>query len=222
MTYLEPNDRGDLAAGYAKVVLDAPEEAAARHVFAEQVAVAEALDFAGVQLRCDGSVVERWPVVSGDEPDLSDFRRAVALISHRATAHDEGLYWSLTEAVEAGRLPQLLRSVDAAYRVVIEHFGANGQVIDEQIRQLTTAEDADSFDVYNRYAARAIMTLRAEDRAALNEVIVAVNHDASGPRFVGAVCDVYAGLLPEVATAEGRDFLSAWTARIAGLEDQFD
>lgn len=222
MTYLEPKDRGDLAAGYTKVVLDAPSETAARLMFAEQVGVAEALDFAGVQLRCDGSVVERWPVVSGDDPDLSDFRRAVALISHRATAHHEGLHWSLTEAVEAGRLPQLLRSVDAAYRVVIEHFGANGELIDEEIRLFTTAEAADSFEVYNQYAAQAIMALRAEDRAALNEVIAAVNHDAAGPRFVGAVCDVYAGLLPELATAEGHDFLSAWTARIAGLEDQFD
>ncbi len=222
MTYLKPKDRGDLAAGYDKVVLDATSEVTARQVFAEQAGMAEALDFAGVQLRCDGSVVERWPVVSGDEPDLSDFRRGVALISHRTTAHHEGLHWSLTEAVEAGRLPQLLRSVDAAYRVVIEHLGASSQAIDEQIRQFTNAEVADSFEVYNRHAARAIMALRAEDRAALNEVIDEVNHDAAGSRFVGAVCDLYAGLLPELATPEGQDFLSTWTARIAGLEDQFD
>lgn len=32
----------------------------------------------------------------------------------------------------------------------------------------------------------------------------------------GAVCDLYAGLLPVLSTTEGREFLSTWTARIAG------
>ncbi|KEP41936.1 hypothetical protein [Mycobacterium kansasii] len=222
VTYLEPNDRVNQAAGYITVVLDQPSEAAARQVFADQVRVAETLDYAGVQLRCDGSVVERWPVVTGDDPDLSDLRRAAALISHRATTDQEGLHWSLAEAAEAGRLVQLLRAVDGAYRVVIWHFGADAQAIDEQIQRFTNAEAADSFDVYNRHAARAIMAMRAEDRAALNEVFNAVNREAAGPRLVGGVCDVYAGLLPVLSTPEGQEFLSTWTARITGLEDQFN
>jgi hypothetical protein len=222
VTYLEPNDRGNLAAGYITVVLDQQSEAAARQVFADTVRVAEALDYAGVQLRCDGSVVERWPVVTGDDPDLSDFRRAAALISHRGTTHQEGLHWSLAEAAEAGRLVQLLRAVDAAYRVVIEHFGVDAQAIDEQIQRFTTAEAADSFDVYNRHAARAIVAMRAEDRAALNEVFDVVNREAAGPRLVGGVCDVYAGLVPVLSTPEGQEFLSTWTARLTGLEDQFN
>ena len=222
VTYLEPNDRGNLAAGYVTVVLEQQSEAVARQVFADTVRVAESLDYAGVQLRCDGSVVERWPVVTGDEPDLSDLRRAAALISHRATTHQEGLHWSLAEAAQAGRLVQLLRAVDAAYRVVIEHFGVDAQAIDGQIQRFTTAEAADSFDVYNRHAARAIMAMRAEDRAALNEVFDAVNRESAGARLVGGVCDVYAGLLPVLSTPEGQEFLSTWTARIAGIEDQFN
>jgi hypothetical protein len=222
VTYLEPNDRGNLAAGYVTVVLEQQSEAVARQVFADKVRVAESLDYAGVQLRCDGSVVERWPVVTGDEPDLSDLRRAAALISHRATTHQEGLHWSLAEAAQDGRLVQLLRAVDAAYRVVIEHFGVDAQAIDGQIQRFTTAEAADSFDFYNRHAARAIMAMRAEDRAALNEVFDAVNRESAGARLVGGVCDVYAGLLPVLSTPEGQEFLSTWTARIAGLEDQFN
>lgn len=222
VTYLEPNDRGNLAAGYVTVVLEQQSEAVARQVFADTVRVAESLDYAGVQLRCDGSVVERWPVVTGDEPDLSDLRRAAALISHRATTHQEGLHWSLAEAAQAGRLVQLLRAVDAAYRVVIEHFGVDAQAIDGQIQRFTTAEAADSFDIYNRHAARAIMAMRAEDRAALNEVFDAVNRESAGARLVGGVCDVYAGLLPVLSTPEGQEFLSTWTARIAGIEDQFN
>lgn len=222
VTRLEPNDRDNLAAGYIKVVLDQPTEVAARQIFADTVRVAESLDYAGVQLRCDGSVVERWPLVTGDDPDLGDFRRAAALISHRATTHQEGLHWSLVEATEVKRLVQLVRAVDVAYRVVIEHFRADTQEIDQEIQRATTADAADSFDIYNRHAARAIMAMRMEDRTALNAVFHVVNHEAAGPRLVGAVCDVYARLLPVLSTQEGLDFLTTWTARITGLEDQFN
>jgi hypothetical protein len=155
-------------------------------------------------LRCDGSVVERWPVVTGDEPDLSDLRRAAALISHRATTHQEGLHWSLAEAAQAGRLVQLLRAVDAAYRVVIEHFGVDAQAIDGQIQRFTTAEAADSFDVYNRHAARAIMAMRAEDRAALNEVFDAVNRESAGARLVGVSVTCMPGFCPCCRLRKGR------------------
>lgn len=220
VTHLEPNDRANLAAGYLTVVIDQPSEAAARQVFADKVRVAESLDYAGVQLRCDGTVVERWPVVTGDDPDFSDLRRAAALISHRATTHHEGIHWSLVEAAETGRLVQLLRAADTAYRVVIEHFGEDAHAIDEQIQRFTTAEPADSFELYNRYAAQAIMAMRAENRARLNEVFDAVNREAAGPRLVGAVCDVYAGLLPVLSTPQGQEFLSTWTARITAVYNQ--
>jgi hypothetical protein len=222
VTYLEPNDRGNLAAGYVSVVLDLPSEAAARDAFSEKIRVAESLDYAGVQLRCDGAVVERWPVVTGDDPDIGDLRRAAALLSHRASVHHEGLHWSLAEAAEVGRLVQLLRAVDMAHRVVMNYFGSDVEAIDEQIQLFAVAEAADSFEVYNRHAARAITAVRAEDRAALYRVFEEVNREAAGPRLVGAVCDVYAGLLPVLASAEGRDFLAKWTARITGLDDQFN
>ncbi|WP_245847150.1 hypothetical protein [Mycobacterium szulgai] len=220
VTHLEPNDRRNPAAGYITVAVDQSSEAAARQVFADTVRVAEMLEYATVQLRCDGVIVERWPVVTGDDPDLSDLRRAAALISHRGTNHSDGLHWSLTEAAESGRLAQLLRAVDFAYRVVVQYFGLDVQTIDSQIHRFSTAPAADSFDVYNRYAAQAIEAMRAEDRARLNNVFDAVNRESAGPRLVGAVCDVYAGLLSVLSTAEGREFLSTWTARIAGLEDQ--
>lgn len=47
-----------------------------------------------------------------------------------------------------------------------------------------------------------------------------MNREFAGPRLVGGVCDVYAGLLPVLSTLEGQEFLSTWTARIMGLEDQ--
>lgn len=220
VTHLEQNDRGNLAAGYITVVSEQPSEVAAREVFADKVRVADALDYAGIQLRCDGGVVERWPVVTGDDPDLSDLRRAAALMSHCATAHHDGMHWSLTEAAEARRLVQLLRAVDAAYRVAIGYFGADPEAIDKQIQWFTTAETADSVDVYNRYAARAITAMRAEDRVALVEVFGAVNRENAGPRLVGAVCDVYGALLPALSTPEGQEFLSTFTARITQIEDQ--
>jgi hypothetical protein len=222
VTYLEPNDRRNLAAGYVTIALDLPSEVAARDAFAEKIRVAESLDYAGVQLQCDGAVVERWPTATGDDPDIGDLRRAAALLSHRASAHHEGLHWSLTEAAEARRLVQLLRAVDMAYRVVINYFGSDVEAIDEQIQLFAVAEAADSFEVYNRHAARAIMAMRAEDRAALYAIFDEVNREAAGPRLVGAVCDVYAGLLPVLSTAEGRDFLATWTARVTGLDDQFN
>lgn len=222
VTYLEPNDRDNLTAGYVTVVSDQPTETAARQIFADTVRVAESLDYAGVQLRCDGSVVERWPIVTGDNPDISDLRRAAALVSHSATSHHEGLHWSLTEAAEVNRLAQLLRALDVVYRVVIEHFGVDAHAIDNQIQQVITAEATDSWDVYNRHAARVIMAMRAEDRTALNEVFDVVNREAAGPRLVGGVCDLYTGFLPVLSSQEGREFLSTWTARITRVEDQFN
>jgi hypothetical protein len=225
VVYLEPNDRGNLAAGFITVVLDQHSEAAARQVYADKIRVAPRLDYASVQLRCDGSVVERWPVATGDDPDIPDLRRAGALISHRATTHQEGVHWSLTEAAEAGRLVQVLRAVDVAYRVVINYFEADAEAIDEQIRRFAAtaaADDVDSFDTYNRYGAQAIMAMRAEDRAALDKVFDAVNREAAGPRLVGAVCDVYANLLPQLSTPEGQEFLSTWIARITQIDDELN
>lgn len=220
VTHLEPNDRGHPAAGYITVAMDQSSEAAARGAFADTIRVAEMLEYAMVQLRCDGVIIERWPLVTGDDPDLSDLRRAAALISHRGTNHPDGLHWSLSEAAESGRLAQLLRAVDFAYRVVIQHFGLDGQTIGSQIHRFSTAPATDSFDRYYRYAAQAITAMHAEDRAGLNEVLDTVNRESAGPRLVGAVCDVYARLLPVLSAAEGREFLSTWTARIAGLEEQ--
>lgn len=89
------------------------------------------------------------------------------------------MHWSLAEATEAGRLVQLLRAVEAACRVVIDYFGADAQSIDAKIQRFTATAAGESFEVYKRHAARAIMAMRAEDRAALYDVFEAVNREAT-------------------------------------------
>jgi hypothetical protein len=57
----EPNDRGNLAAGYIVVVLEQASEANARDVYADRKRVAPGLGYQSVELRCGDTVVERWP-----------------------------------------------------------------------------------------------------------------------------------------------------------------
>ncbi|MCV7095399.1 hypothetical protein [Mycobacterium kubicae] len=57
----EPNDRGNVAAGYIVVVLEQDSEANARNTYADCKRVAPSLDYQSVELRCGDTVVERWP-----------------------------------------------------------------------------------------------------------------------------------------------------------------
>jgi hypothetical protein len=88
-------------------------------------------------------------VTANDDPDITDFLRATALISHRAKDEHEGIKAALGEA-KMERLVPLLRALDAAYRVAIDHFRTprETQAIDEEIRALATTEGGDSWDAY--------------------------------------------------------------------------
>ena len=160
-------------------------------------------------------------VNANDDPNIADYLRATALISHCATNDHDGMKAALGEA-KTERLVPLLRALDAAYRVVIEHFRTPGaaQAIDDKIRALTTTEGGDSWDTYNRYAARVIMAMRAEDRTAFNSVLEDVNRDYAPRRLIGAVADVYTKLLPELSTPAGEELMSNWIARLTDFENQ--
>jgi hypothetical protein len=166
----------------------------------------------------------RWSnrtVSANDDPDITDYLRATALIAHCATNDRAATKTALGEA-KLERLVPLLRALDAAYRVVIEHFRTpeETQALDDEIRALTTTEGGDSWDTYNRYAARAIMAMRDEDRGAFNSVLEDVNRDYAPRRLIGAVADVYTKLLPELSTPTGEEFISNWIARITEFDNQ--
>lgn len=89
VTCQEPNDRGNLAAGYITVQ---PSEAAARQVFADKARVAEALDYACVELRFDAIEPLRVPASGADEFEPAALRhrgrkRAAGHTAHRGE-HD--------------------------------------------------------------------------------------------------------------------------------------
>ncbi len=68
VTHLEPNDRGNLAAGYVTVAVEQPSEADASQAFAAAVQVAEALDYAGVQLRATVRLLNAGPLSPAATP----------------------------------------------------------------------------------------------------------------------------------------------------------
>lgn len=156
------------------------------------------------------------------DSDLSpdDYRRAAALMTHRAAATGEHLYEGVRaiveEAQDEGRLTRLLVALDTGYRGWISHLraGRSPEWIDELIDD--TAENHE--DRYTRLAARAIVSIRTGDDERFMNVVNEANADPAndgGGRLTGAVSDVYQFLLPELATPGGREALRAWTIEIA-------
>lgn len=169
-------------------------------------------------------------MVTDSDISPEDYRRAAALMTHRAAAKDEdihnGVRAILEEARDEGRLNRLLVALDTGYRVWINQIRAgNSQAwIDEWIDD--TAENHE--DLYTRRAARAIVAIRTGDQelfsSVASEANAEVNEGGGGTRLIGAMSDVYFYLLPELATPGGRAALSAWTIEIAkgpGPEDGF-
>lgn len=144
-----------------------------------------------------------------DEPDMpgpGDFRRAGALIVHRASATGQDLFDGiraiLEEAIERRRLTALLRAVDSSYRIWIEQL--RDQRSQRMIRELIDDVAVTSEDRYNRHAAEAIIAMRDHDRSRFTEILHLVNADnEGGGRLIGAVADIYAYVLPELATPTG-------------------
>jgi hypothetical protein len=160
-----------------------------------------------------------------DEPDMpgpGDFRRAGALIVHRASATGEDLYDGiraiLEEAIDRRRLTALLRAVDSCYRIWIEQL--RDERSQQMIRELIDDVAATSEDRYNRHAAEVIIAMRDGNRSRFTEILDEVNADnQSGGRLIGAVSDIYAYVLPELATPMGRETLKAWTLEMAAYDD---
>lgn len=149
-----------------------------------------------------------------------DYRRAAALMTHRAAATEaylyEGVRAILEEARDEGRLTRLLVALDTGYRVWIQHLraGRSPEWIDELIDDWAGKHE----DPFTRLAARAIGAIRAGDDDRFMLVVNEANADSTGSggaRLTGAVADVYQFLLPELATEGGREALRAWTIEIA-------
>jgi hypothetical protein len=155
-------------------------------------------------------------------PEPADWRRAGALITHRASTtfgdlHD-GVRAILEEAATRGRLTRLLRAVDAGYRIWVNELRTERSraLIDELIDDVATQHN----DPYTQYGAQAIRAMRNGNAEALLAVLHLVNaDDEGGSRLIGAVSDVYSWALPELATPTGRQTLNQWTVDMAQYDD---
>jgi hypothetical protein len=155
-----------------------------------------------------------------DMPDLADFRRAAALLTHRASASTNdaiaGVRAILQEAADCGRLTRLARAVDTAYLIWIAQLRNDKsrrlviELIDEMARNHP--------DPYTRRAANVIQAMRDRDRLRFTALLNEVNADEQGLRLIGSISDIYAHALPELATPTSRTTLQSWTAELARHE----
>ncbi|MGE2835455.1 hypothetical protein [Mycobacterium sp. SMC-4] len=150
------------------------------------------------------------------EPSAGDFRRAAALMTHRASTNaddvNEGVRAILEEAVAHGRLTRLLLALDEAYRIWLDKVGAAPREAVDYFVDHTASQHEDP---YTRRAAAAIQAIRRDDVNALNALLIEVNAENGGPRLVGAVSDIYTTAIPELSTPEVISDLQAWTLEIA-------
>lgn len=165
------------------------------------------------------------------DSDLSpeDYRRAAAMMTHRAATHGEHLYEGvrviLEEARDEGRVTRLAVALDLCYRVWIAQLraGRASEWIDEVIDDLAENHP----DPYQRLAAKTMASIQAGDderfQAVVTEANAASENNDGGGRLAGAISDVYQFLLPELSTPGARDALRTWTAQIAqgpGRDDE--
>lgn len=153
----------------------------------------------------------------------ADYRRAAALMTHRAAAtNDElaaGVRAIYDEAIENGRLTRLLVAVDEGYRAWISHLRAGRSP--EWINELIDDVAANHEDRYIKLAAEAIAAIRDSDDERFQAIMTEVNEATEGgtaARLVGAVADIYHHVLPELATPGGRAALRAWTIEVAARD----
>lgn len=162
--------------------------------------------------------------IEADMPGPGDFRRAGALITHRASATGTDLYDGivaiLEEAISRRRMTALLRAVDSSYRIWIDQLRdeRSRQMIRELIDDLAVTSDDPP---YVRHATAAIIAMRDQDRIRFTEILHEVNADMrpGGGRLIGALADIYASVLPELATPTGRETLRAWTIEAAKYDN---
>ena len=146
----------------------------------------------------------------------ADFRRATALMRHSAAGSAEGIRFCLDEAAELGRSTHLLRGLLAGYGVVATELRTEAGLegLWATVEAIAARED--------QYGAAATIVLahRDADLGAFNAGLVRANDAEGGPgSLVAAVLQLWAGLLPELASPPGLDGLARWTARIAERDD---
>lgn len=154
------------------------------------------------------------------EPGAGDFRRAAALITHRASADFDDVYDGvraiLEEAAARGRLTRLLLALDESYRIWLDRVGTQPREAVDQFVDHTASQHQ---DLYTRRAAAAIQAIRRNDPASLNSLFGEANAEDGGPRLIGAVSDIYATVIPELCSPEVIADLRAWTLEIARYDD---
>ena len=144
--------------------------------------------------------------------DHPDYRRAVALIAHAASASAEGIEALIAEAVDAGRATELLRALLAAYGELAGQLRTEAGLTGVA-ELITAAAGHDRLGV----AARVTAAYRTRDLGALNRELTAAN-EARPAELLGAVCELHAGLLPELGAPTGLAAVRRWAARLADLE----
>jgi hypothetical protein len=146
----------------------------------------------------------------------ADFRRAAALITHRADGSSDGIRYIIEEAGELNRTTPLLRCLIDGYRMMTTELRTEqallciGEFID-----LFASQD---IEPNIRRAATAIITHRDHDIDGFNAVLLEANADGTAGSLLSAVIELHDRLLPELSTPYGLKTLAQWTARIADKE----
>lgn len=146
----------------------------------------------------------------------ADYRRASALIRHRATSSIDGIALVLNEASDLNRTTPLLRSLIDGYQFLTAELRTPSAIVavDESLDMCAALSE----DSAHRRGAEVIVAHRDKDIDAFNAVLIAANEDGKTVDVPVAVLDIYAILLPELAAPHALKNLAQWTARIAGAE----
>jgi hypothetical protein len=149
-------------------------------------------------------------------PTAADFRRATAMISHRAHGYPPGIAVVHDEAVQDSRLAQLLTALFECYATLFDTLrtprGKNA------LCELITKAAHQHDDPNQQAAAAAMLAYTAEDANQLSRYLLAACHADWAAGLFGGVLDLFTALLPEVDAEAVRADLSCWVAEFAGKE----
>jgi len=153
-------------------------------------------------------------------PTHADFRRAAALVAHRAEGSVDGIRCVLNEAGELNRTTPLLTSVIDCFTHLTRELRTDEAIIaiNESLAQCATL----SHDTASRRGAEVILARHEKNVDAFNAVLIEANDDGRPVEVIAAVLDLYLVLLPELASAYALSSLAKWTARIAASENGID
>ena len=156
-------------------------------------------------------------MTDNQSPTRADFRRAAALIAHRANYNADGMRFVVEEASELNRTTPLLRCLIDGYRLITAELRTEQALA--AIRQFVEL-CAQGEETGIRRAATAVLAHVDHNVDAFNAVLIEANEDDESAGVVASLMEMYATLMPELCTPHGLHALAQWTARIAGSEDQ--